>query len=69
MKPFEIEIAGVDYQLLLLTNDSYEVYEAGKLLGTVMPNVTDLGVSWISEDGISSEFAAQIGELIEEHDM
>lgn len=69
MEPFEIEITGVNYELLPLTNESYEVYEAGNLLGTVKPNVTNLGVIWVSGDGITADFAAQIGELIEEHDM
>lgn len=69
MEPFEIEITGINYELLPLTNESYEVYEAGKLLGTVKPNVTDLGVRWVSDDGITADFADQIGELIEEHDM
>jgi len=69
MEPFEIEITGINYELVPLTNESYEVYEAGKLLGSIQPKVTVLGIHWISDGGITADFAAQIGELIEEHDM
>ncbi|MNK53040.1 hypothetical protein D3C87_719910 [compost metagenome] len=69
MEPFEIEITGIHYKVEPLENGNFQVSDSEKLLGTVKPEQTDSGVTWTSNDGITPDFATQIGELIEEHDM
>ena len=69
MEKFEIQLVDQTLEVRPLENGSFEMYEADKYLGTVTPRINDNGVIWEPSGDIGNDFAQQIGELIEEHDM
>lgn len=69
MEPFEINLDGKILMVTLNEDGSYLVHDSGSLLGTLIPEVNDLGVQWTNRDTIAPDYAKQIGELIEEHSL
>lgn len=54
-----------------VNDDTFQVYRDGALLATLTPNIDeDTGdTQWSSADLIAPDYVAQIGELIEEHEL
>jgi len=69
MEPFDINLDGKILTVTLNEDGSYQVHDSGVLLGTLMPELTDLGVQWTTLDLIAPDYVKQIGELIEEHSL
>lgn len=68
MEPFEINLVGQTYDIHPESDGTYLVYFSGHKYARLYPDVAAAGVQWESAE-ISPELAAQLGELIEEHEM
>lgn len=69
MEPFEINLDGKILTATLQEDGSYIIHESEKEIGTINPQPTDLGIQWTSTGQLTPDYAKQIGELIEEHDL
>lgn len=71
METFEINLVGEVLTVQPLDNDTFEIYRDEKLLATLTPTIDDHtgGTIWETADLIAPDYAKQIGELIEEHEM
>lgn len=69
MEPFEINLDGKILNVTLNEDSTYLINESGKKIGTLVPEVNDLGVQWTTKDPLAPDYVKQIGELIEEHDL
>ncbi|KQC02116.1 hypothetical protein [Pedobacter sp. Hv1] len=70
MESFEIELLGKVITVRPLDSEDYEVFEDGQYLGVITPILGDNGITWSTHsEKIANDYAQQIGELIEEHDM
>ncbi|MBB2148789.1 basic helix-loop-helix domain-containing protein [Pedobacter gandavensis] len=69
MEPFEINLDGKLLNVILNEDGSYLIHDSNAKLGTLIPEVNDLGVQWTTLDQLTPDYVRQIGELIEEHDL
>lgn len=69
MEPFDINLDGKILTVTLNEDGSYLIHDSGAFLGTLVPEVNELGVQWTTPDTIAPDYAKQIGELIEEHSL
>lgn len=69
MEPFDINLDGKTLTVTLQEDGSYLVNESDSAVGTLIPDVNELGVQWTTKDPIAPDYVKQIGELIEEHDL
>jgi hypothetical protein len=69
MKSFEIELAGDLLTVLPQDGDVFKIYNNETYIGTIQSGLNNMGVEWKVIDLITDEYAKQIGELIEEHEM
>lgn len=70
MNPFEINLVGEVLTVMPNPNGSFNIIKGDSLLGAITPNMNeDAIVKWTSSDFIAEDYAQQIGELIEEHEM
>ena len=70
MEPFEIEITGTHYLIKPTYQDRFQVYENENLIGELETIANDdLSTGWVTADLMGKDFAQQIGEFIEEHEM
>ena len=69
MENFEIQLVDTTYTIEPQENGTFRVLEGEQKIGVVYPEPGTAGVEWKTMDDIGAEFAAQIGELISEHEM
>lgn len=68
MEQFEVNLVGEILTVMLIAEGTYSVYRGNTFVAKLIAELGDVGVIW-NADGITPEYAKQIGELIEEHDM
>lgn len=68
MEQFEVNLAGETLTIIPVEESTYSVYRGNTFVAKIKAELGDSGVIWNAE-GITPEYAKQIGELIEEHDM
>lgn len=68
MDAFEVNLVGTTYKINPMENGCFLINVGNTVLGSIIPNVGVLGVTWQGE-GINNDLAQQIGELIEEKEM
>ena len=70
METFEIEITGTHYKIVPTESGTFKVHDGDNYLGEIEPHLkADGSNEWITADLMGEDFAQQIGELIEEHEM
>jgi len=69
MENFEIQLTGITYQIEPQENGTFRIMEGEEKLGVIYPEPGTLGIQWKTMDEMGEDFAAQIGELISEHEM
>lgn len=69
MEPFEINLDGKILTVQLKDDGSYLIHDSKEKIGTLIPEVNELGVQWTTPDALKADYVWQIGELIEEHDL
>jgi hypothetical protein len=69
MENFEIQLTGKTYGIEPQENGTFRVMEGEEKIGVVYPEPGTLDIEWKTMDEIGNDFAAQIGELISEHQM
>lgn len=70
MNPFEINLVGEVLTVMPNPNGTFTIANTRGLLGVIMPNISiDTSIKWTTADLIDEDYAQQIGELIEEHEM
>jgi hypothetical protein len=69
MENFEVQLTGANYRIEPQENGTFRVMEGEQKVGVVYPEPGALGVEWKTMDEMGEDFAAQIGELISEHQM
>ncbi len=68
MEPFEINLVGQTLSIQPRLNETYDVFDGNEKLGEVHCISVDGGTRWTSEV-LNDDYAAQIGELIDEHQL
>ena len=68
MEQFELNLVGETLTIVTVAEGGYSVYRGNTFVANLTSDLADSGVVWNAE-GISPDYAKQIGELIEEHDM
>lgn len=68
MEQFEVNLVGEILTIMLVAEGTYSVYRGNTFVADLTAKFGESGVTWYAE-GITPEYAKQIGELIEEHDM
>jgi len=68
MEPFEINLDGKTLEVHPQTDGTYLIFEGEQRLARLYPDVQLNGTIWETAD-VLQEYANQIGELIEEHEM
>jgi len=68
MEKFEISLVGESLTIIPVAGGGYTVYRGNTFVAKLTSELADSGVVWYA-DGITADYAKQIGELIEEHDM
>lgn len=69
MEPFEINLDGKILTVIFKEDGSYLIHDSKVKLGTIKPEVNELGVLWTTHDKLTPDYVKQIGELIEEHGL
>jgi hypothetical protein len=69
MKNFEIQLTGKIYGIEPQENGTFRVMEGEQKLGVVYPEPGTLEIEWKTMDAMGNDFAAQVGELISEHQI
>jgi hypothetical protein len=69
MKPFELTIGDILYNVEPQGEDRYLIFEAGIRIGEVFTDITDQGIVWRSTDLITPEQANKFGESIENYEI
>jgi hypothetical protein len=68
MEPFEITLVDQKLNIKPRLDNAFEVFEADKKIGTVQAVIVAGESKWISKD-LNADYAKQIGELIDEHQL
>ena len=68
MEPFEINLVGQTLIIQPRLDDAYDVFEGSEKLGAIFPVSENGHTSWTSEE-LSTDYAKQIVELIDEHQL
>lgn len=66
---FEINLAGDKLTISAQEDETYIIYRDDHRMGVISPEWQGDELVWVSTDLISADYARQIGELIQEHDM
>lgn len=66
---FDINLVGDILTVAVQEDETYVIYQGDDQIGTLDPIWRDDELVWVSSDLISEDYARQIGELIQEHDM
>ena len=69
MENFEVQLTGITYIIEPQENGTFRVMEGENKIGVVYPEPGTAAIEWKTMDEIGDDFAAQIGELISEHQM
>ena len=69
MEKFEVQLVGRIYTIDPQDNGTIRVLDGQEKVGVVYPEPGSLGIEWKTMDEIGDDFAAQLGELIAEHQM
>lgn len=65
--PFEVKIIDEILTVHPQEDESYQVFRGDTLLATLTPHLNESGVTWETDDFISSDYVQQIGEMIATH--
>lgn len=68
MEPFAINLAGQILNIQPRLDGAYDVFERSELVGVVKPMSANEETRWTSEE-LNVDYARQIGELIDEHQL
>lgn len=69
MESYEINLAGETLTVQPTTDGNYNILREYQQIGTLYPNVSSNGIVWNCGDTLDPDYAKQIGELIEEHEL
>jgi len=69
MEQFTIQLLDKTYGVEPQENGTFRIFDGEEKIGVVYPEPGTLGVEWRTMDEIGDDFAAQVGELISEHQM
>jgi|GEM_PF-2668035 len=68
MEPFEINLVGQTLTIQPRLNETYDVFDGNEKLGEVHAISVNGSKRWTSKE-LNDDYAAQIGELIDEHQL
>jgi len=68
MEPFEINLVGQVLTIQPRLDQTYDVFEGEQKLGEVHSISVNGSTRWTSKD-LNDDYASQIGELIDEHQL
>lgn len=70
MEPFEINLVGEVLTVMPQPDGSFTIFNGDALLGTIAPNYDESdALRWRTLDLMAVDYAQQVGELIDEHEM
>ncbi|WP_448104712.1 hypothetical protein [Pedobacter panaciterrae] len=70
MEPFEINLVGEVLTVIPQPDGSFTIFNGDDLLGTIAPNYDESdALRWPTVDLMGVDYAQQVGELIDEHEM
>jgi len=70
MEPFEINLVGDVLTVMPQPDGSFTIFNGDDLLGTIAPALQESdALRWRTLDLMAVDYAQQVGELIEEHQM
>lgn len=68
MEPFAINLAGQILNIQPRLDGAYDIFEGNEIVGVVKPTQANEDTRWTSEE-LNVDYARQIGELIDEHQL
>ena len=68
MEPFEINLVGQILTIQPRLDETYDVFDGNEKLGEVHPIAVNGSSRWTSKT-LNDDYATQIGELIDEHQL
>lgn len=69
MENFNIQLFDQTYQIEPQEKGTFRIFEREEKIGVIYPEVEEDGTVWKTMDELDSDFVAQIGELVSEHNM
>jgi hypothetical protein len=69
MEAFELKVDDIIYHMEPQEDETFNIFEAGINIGSIYPQVDDVGVVWYPNAFINTEDAQKFGEQIESCQM
>jgi len=69
IEKFEVKLAEEHIEILLNEDGSYTIFNSEGEIGNLNPVIDEIGIVWTTTDVFTPEFAQQIGQAIEMHDL
>lgn len=66
---FTINLAGNELKVYRRADETFLIQDGNRRLGVIEPIWQGDQLVWVTSDLIAPDYAMQIGELIEEHDL